>query len=85
MVSYYTRRVGVPEVWRYAGRRIEILGLDLAGGEGYEAIAESRALSPLTNDVLARFIEEGLTSRRPAWVREVREWARDRLARPEDG
>jgi hypothetical protein len=35
--------------------------------------------------VLARFVEEGLTTERPAWVRRVRQWARDRARRPEPG
>jgi hypothetical protein len=39
----------------------------------------------LTSDVLARFVEEGLTTERPAWVRRVRQWARDRARRPDPG
>ena len=72
-------RLGVREVWRYAGGRMEVL--ELRGEEGYEATSESGVLPPLTNDVLTRFVEEGLTSRRPDWVRKVRAWARDRDSR----
>ncbi len=72
--------LGVREVWRYAGGRMEMLELR---GEGYEAITESGVLPPLTSDVLTRLVEEGLTSRRPDWVRKVREWAgRARRTRP---
>lgn len=51
----------------------------------YEAITESIVLPPVTSDELARFVDEGLTTRRPAWVRGVREWARGRARRPDPG
>jgi len=69
-------QVGVAEVWRYAGGQMEMFGLrdeELR----YEALAESTVLPPLTIDVLARFVEEGLTMERPALVRRVRQWARE--------
>ncbi len=66
--------MGVREVWRYAGGPPEILGLNRAG-EGYDTIPESRALSTLTAGALARFIEAGLTTRYPHFVREMRGWA----------
>ncbi len=66
-------RLGVAEVWRYAGGRPDILGLR---GEGYERMAQSRFLSPLTSEDLVRFVEEGLRKERPGWVREVRRWVR---------
>lgn len=75
-------RVGVAEVWRYADGRMEMFGL--RGEElHYEAITESIVLPPLTSDLLARFVEDGLQTRRPVWVRGVREWARSQAARPE--
>ncbi len=77
-------QVGVAEVWRYAGGQMEMFGL--RGDElRYEMLAESTVLPPLTGDVLARFVEEGLTTERPAWVRGVRQWARGRARRPEPG
>jgi hypothetical protein len=54
---------------------MEILLLNEAG-EGYVPGARSRVLPPLTADVLARFVEGGLTSSRPAWMRSVRSWVR---------
>ena len=68
-------RLGVAEVWRYAGGRFAILGLEDEGG-GYAEMAESRFLPVLTREALARFVEEGLTTRYPDWARKVREWAR---------
>jgi Uma2 family endonuclease len=66
-------RLGVPEVWRYVGGHAEIL---LLQHDGYAAATGSAAFPTLTNDVLARFVEEGLTLRRPEWMSRVREWAR---------
>jgi len=73
-------RLGVAEVWRYAGGRPDILGLQ---GEGYERMAQIRFLPPLTSEDLVRFVEEGLKKERPEWVREVRRWARSRGDGPE--
>jgi Uma2 family endonuclease len=68
-------RLGVPEVWRYDGERLDIF--ELESGE-YVERAESIALSSLTSDVLSRFVREGLTLGRRDWMRKVREWARSR-------
>jgi Uma2 family endonuclease len=77
-------QVGVAEVWRYADGKMEMFGL--RGEElHYQAVTESTVLPPLTSDVLARFVEEGLTTERPAWVRGVRRWARGRARWPETG
>ncbi len=58
---------------------LALQGVAREDGEGYyyAEVTESIALPLLTNDVLARFVEEGLTSSYPAWVRQVREWARE--------
>ncbi len=68
-------RLGVAEVWRYAGGRPYILALR---DEGYEIAAQSRFLPPLTSEDLLRFVEEGLRKERPEWVHEVRRWATSR-------
>jgi Uma2 family endonuclease len=74
-------RLGVAEVWRHDGDRLTILGLQRDGEEeGYYAeVPESAFLTParVTGEALTRFVEEGLTSGRPAWTRRVREWARE--------
>lgn len=66
-------RLGVVEVWRYAGGGLAILGLE---DEGYSEMPASRFLPALTREALARLVEEGLRTRRPDWARRVREWAR---------
>ena len=66
-------QLGVPEVWRYDGKRWIILTLE---GEGYVERDESAALQGLTVSVISRFIEEGRELRRPEWLRRVRSWAK---------
>ncbi len=67
--------VGVREVWRLGGERVTILVLD-AGH--YRETDISMALSPLSADVLTRFVLESRTMRSTEWVRSVRAWARER-------
>lgn len=76
-------QLGVAEVWRFAGSKPEILVLD-PSGVSYEASERSRILPILTND-LSRLVEEGLTSKRPDWVRRVREWVRQRPDKSSEG
>ena len=68
-------RLGVTEVWRYDGGRLEILSRNSAG-DSYETVAVSTFLPSLTSGDPTHFVEEGLTTRRPIWVRRMREWAR---------
>jgi len=65
--------VGVPEVWRYQGGRVQIFQRT---GEQYIAVEQSTVLPPLTSLILTQFLEENRTSRSPDWLRRVQEWAR---------
>jgi Uma2 family endonuclease len=65
--------MGVPEVWRLSAERVIIHRL---GSIGYDTAIESGALRPLTADDLTRFLLERRSSSRRAWMRAVREWAR---------
>lgn len=67
-------QVGVPEIWRYDGRRVTIFAL---AGDTYSEVARSGALPALTAAVLSRFIGESRTMRRADWLRRVRAWARE--------
>jgi Uma2 family endonuclease len=71
-------RLGIPEVWRHDGERLAILALK--SQDEYEEVAESAFLPSVTSDELTRLVREGLTTRRPDWVRRVRERARSRRA-----
>jgi Uma2 family endonuclease len=66
-------QLGVPEVWRYDGKELEILQL---GNDGYTEVAESNVLPPLTNSILSQLVEQSKSLRRTVWLREVRETAR---------
>ncbi len=65
--------LGVPEVWRYDGRRLEMWALH---GDRYVAGVESTALPGVARDDVARLIEESKATRRIAWLARVRAWAR---------
>lgn len=66
--------MGIPEVWRRNGHDITISVLD---GDGYHESPDSRALPPLTSDVLTRFLAESRTMLSPAWFQAVSDWARE--------
>lgn len=65
--------LGVPEVWRYDGKRLEVFRLE--GGE-YKAVSESLALPGFTGGELSKLIEEGKSMKRFEWIKKVREAAR---------
>jgi Uma2 family endonuclease len=66
-------RVGVPEIWRYDGRRFAILALE---GGSYGERDEGVALPGLDRKTLERLVEDSRSLRRTAWLRTVRDWAR---------
>jgi len=66
-------RIGVPEIWRYDGRNVTILILQVSE---YQESQESRSISRLTSSALSQLIAQGTSIKRSAWVRAVREWAR---------
>jgi Uma2 family endonuclease len=70
-------RLGVPEIWRYDGRRASILRLR---GDGYEPSEQSGVLPPLTQSVLSDLIERSKTLTTLVWRRMVRNWAREQRA-----
>ncbi len=65
-------QIGVPEVWRYDGGSLEILSLQRTE---YTAVPESGTLPPLTSAVLSDLVDKSKSTKRRAWIREVREWA----------
>lgn len=71
-------RMRVPEVWRYDETGLSIYTLE---GDGYVEAAESVALPFLTSNVLSQFVEKSKTTKRTAWLREVRAWMRGERSR----
>ncbi len=66
-------RIGVPEVWRYDGARLEILTLE---GDGYAARPSSRALPAVMAEALTTLPPHSMGVGDIAWIRSVRAWAR---------
>jgi Uma2 family endonuclease len=66
-------QLGIPEVWRYDGNRVSIFKWE---GDQYTGTDQSMALPPLTGAIATRFLEESLELKSTAWLRRVREWAR---------
>jgi len=65
--------LGIPEVWRYDGERVSIWRLETLD---YHELAESQLLSRVTGAVLTELLETGRQVKRTAWLRQVRNWAR---------
>ena len=67
-------QIGVPEVWRYDGKRMTILVLE---DSDYAETTESIVLPPVTSNVLTDFVEKSKSMKRTAWLEVVREWSRE--------
>lgn len=65
--------LGVPEIWRYDGKRLQIYHLM---PQGYVEASASRAFPFLSRDVLSQFLERGKTAGQSATLRAFREWLR---------
>ncbi len=66
-------RFGVAEVWRHDGEAAAILVLD---GDEYRRTDRSVALAGLDAATLTRLLAAGLSDPLPAWLTQVRDWAR---------
>jgi Uma2 family endonuclease len=69
---------GVPEVWRARDGIVIVYTLRPDGSGTYDEGGPSRALPPLDGVTLTRFLTDGLTLGRAAWVRSIRAWANSR-------
>jgi Uma2 family endonuclease len=67
-------RIGVPEVWRYDGRQVEMFAL--VTGE-YVRIEQSTVFPFLSSALATQFLGESMKLRSTAWLRRVRTWVRD--------
>ena len=64
--------LGVPEIWRYDGKRFSILRRTASGG--YEPAEQSGCFPGLPIDEVNRFVEISLASGQSAAVRALRQW-----------
>ena len=65
----------VPEIWRYKADEVKIYLFD---GKDYFETTESVALPEVTGELLTRFLAESETMKRSAWLKTVRQWAREK-------
>ena len=64
----------VPEIWRYADDAVKIYIFD---GKKYLESAESLALPEVTGELLTHLLAESETLKRSAWLKNVRDSARE--------
>jgi Uma2 family endonuclease len=68
--------IGVPELWRYDGNKLEVFVLQQLDGE-YEAVSTSLTFPWMPMDVIPRFIRQSLVDGETATLRTFREWVRE--------
>lgn len=73
--SFYAS-IGVSEIWHYEEQRLEIFQLQ---NESYMPSEESQALPLVRAAALTQFVKESESTKRPDWIRAVRQWARSLL------
>ncbi len=66
--------VGVPEVWRYDGARLQVFRLI---GDKYIEMDASAALPGVPGARLTEFVEASKSMKRTAWLGEMRAWVRE--------
>lgn len=66
--------IGIPELWRHDGARLDILTLE---GDRYVSAAESQAFPGVSARALTDLLHERGDTPRTPWLRRVRAWARD--------
>lgn len=69
--------LGVPEVWRSEGRTLQFLHLQADGT--YQPRATSRNFPTLRVSSLARFLKQGRTADKMAWIRSFRAFVREQV------
>lgn len=75
--------MGIPEVWRLIGQRLEFLHLQPDGT--YQARDSSRNFPTVPVAAIARFLDLGRGDEETAWVRSFRASVRDQLIPPPGG
>lgn len=68
--------LGVPEFWRYNGRKLEVFVLE-EGSNVYRQVEESRIFPWLALDAIHRFVNQSLIDGETATLRAFRLWVRE--------
>lgn len=68
--------LGVPEFWRYNGRKLEVFVLE-EGSDVYRQVEESLIFPWLALDAIPRFVNQSLVDGETATLRAFRMWVRE--------
>jgi Uma2 family endonuclease len=68
--------IGVPELWRYDGNKLEVFVLQQLDGE-YQSVSNSPTFAWMPMDVIPRLIRQSLVDEETATLRSFREWVRE--------
>ena len=68
--------VGVPELWRYDGKKLEVFVLQPSNRD-YQKVNQSPTLPWMPLDVIPRFIRQSLVDGETATLRAFRAWVRE--------
>jgi Uma2 family endonuclease len=71
------RRLGVPEIWCYDGRRLRVLSLQES--REYKEVSRSAVFPSLSPEDVHRLIQQSWEVGELEWTRAVREWVRQQL------
>ncbi len=72
--------LGVPELWRYDGRKFVVLRRTAAGR--YEPVSKSGQFPDLPMEQFNRLVEIGLASNQPAAIAALVEWFKSQHRQP---
>jgi Uma2 family endonuclease len=68
--------IGVPELWRYNGNKLEVFVLQPLS-QDYQRVNQSPTFSWMPLDVIPRFIRQSLVDGETATLRAFRDWVRE--------
>jgi len=69
---------GVPEVWRFNGERLSILGLR---GNTYQEVDSGEVFPNVSSSTISQLLAQGKSLGRTGWLRLVRMWAHERYGK----
>ena len=68
--------IGVPELWRYNGNKLEVFVLQPSDRD-YQSLTQSPTFPWMPLDVIPRFIRQSLVDGETATLRAFRAWVRE--------
>lgn len=65
--------LGVPEIWQFEDGQVKFFVLQ---ENKYIALTNSAELPGITSEVITQFVNASASTKRPQWLRQVRQWIR---------